>query len=484
MAAVAMIAALTTAVATGAIQPADGGAAPDAPEEEAAVPAPPAPPPAPRASRGPGPAGSLLIVEESHAVPLVHLEVAARSGSAGDPRGNEGLINLAAELARRGAAGKTREQLDQALDALGARLDVVVDPDSVRLVGEVLSRNLDAYLGLLADVVLRPDFTAAEFARTRREILAQLDEVRNDDRALCARFFERRLYGDHPYGRAPDGTEKSLARLTRAQAESRYRAAFAGKNLIFGAAGDVTPDELRSKVTRAFAGLRPGTATPPLTLRQPLLPEGWRIQLVDKPDRQQTQIMLGHGTVPASHPDFLPLTVAFAAFGGRGMRATLMDEVRTQRGLAYGAYMGLVARRGPSAARAWVYTATLRTVTTLKLVLRLYRRMMKDGIPADRIRFFQSFLAGAWAAEMDAPERRLGARVSAEIDGLPADHVDTYADRIKAVTPEQVAAAIKAHVRADNVAITLVASAPKLTKLLVRAGIDPDAIDTVRYDSY
>jgi zinc protease len=438
----------------------------------------------PRASRAPGPAGSLLIVDESHAVPLVHLELAARTGSADDPRGSEGLINLATELARRGAGGRSRQQIDESLDALGARLDVLVDPDSVRFTGQVLTRNLDAFVALLADLVLRPDFTAAEFARTRREIRAQLDEVRNDDRALCGRYFERRLYGDHPYGRAPDGTEKSLGRIRRQDAEGRFRGAFQGTNLVFGAAGDVTLDDFRAKVSRAFAGLRPGIPSPPPILRPPLPPEGGRIQIVDKPDRQQTQIMIGHATVPAAHPDFLPLTVAFGAFGGRGMKSTLMDELRTKRGLAYGAYMGLVPRRGPGAARAWVFTAAARTVTTLELVLRLYRRLMKDGVPAERVRFFQGFLAGANAPDMDAPERRLSARISAEIEGLPPDFVDTFAERIKAVTPAQVAAAIKSHVRANDLAITLVASAPALTKLLVASGIDRKAIDVVRYDSY
>src|SRR5439155_8301388 len=131
------------------------------------------------AARLPGPAGSIVLLDESHAVPLIHLEVAARTGSAGDPRGQEGLLNLAAELARRGAGGRSRQALDDALDALGGRIDVLVDPDSVRLVGMVLARNLDPFLALLADIVLRPDFDAAELTRTRREILAQLDEMRN-----------------------------------------------------------------------------------------------------------------------------------------------------------------------------------------------------------------------------------------------------------------------------------------------------------------
>ena len=123
-------------------------------------------------------------------------------------------------------------------------------------------------------------------------------------------------------------------------------------------------------------------------------------------------------------------------------------------------------------------------MTTLKLVLRLYRQLMKQGVPADRLRFFQNFLAGTYASDMDAPEHRLGARVSAELDGLPQDFVDTYVERIKAVTPEQVAAAIKTHVHADNLAITMVATADAVAKLLVNSGIDPTAIDIVKYDSY
>jgi zinc protease len=439
--------------------------------------------PALGATRTAGPAGSIILVDESHVIPIVHVEVAARSGSAGDPRFEEGLVNLAAELARRGAGGRSRAQMDEALDALGARIDAIVDVDSVRLQGHVLARNLEPFLKILADIVLRPDFKAAEFTRTRREILAQMDEMRNDDRTLCARYFDRRLYGDHPYGRAADGTAKSLARITREAAHARFKAAFTGNNLIFAAAGDVTPEAFKTAVGEAFAKLPPGTRNTG-DIRTPLTPDGWRIQLVDKPDRQQTQIMIGHATVPASHPDFLPLALAFAAFGGRGMKATLMDEIRTKRGLAYGAYMGLLPRRGPSAVRGWVYTGVDRTVTTLKLILRLYRKLMKDGVPAARLRFFQNFLAGTYASDMDAPERRLAARVSAELDGLPEDFVDTYVDRIKAITPDQVAAAIKTHVKADNLAITLVATADTLAKLLVKSGIDPNAIDIVKYDSY
>lgn len=431
-----------------------------------------------------GPAGSSIIVEESRATPLVYLMVATRSGSAADPRGKEGLTNLAGELARRGAAGRTRVEMDEAFDALGASLDVVVDPDSVRLVGHVLLDRLDDFLRLVADVITRPDFREDELERTRREILAQLDEMRNDDRTLCARYFARRLYGDHPYGRAADGTARTLARLRRDEAEARFRRIFVGRNLIFAAAGPLDTSDFQRRLAATFTNLREGPVPASPTIAAPAAPRGWRIQIVDKPDRQQTQMMWGHSGPPASHPDFLALQLAFASFGGQGMKSTLMDEVRTKRGLAYGAYMAPIARRGPGPVRGWVFSGTDRTVITLKLVLRLYRRFMTTKISAQRVRFFQSFLARHYASEIDPPDRRLAARVAAEVQGLPRDYVETFPARLRALTAEQVNAARAKHVRAEDLAITMVTTASSMTERLVKAGVDHGAIDVVSFDDY
>ena len=451
---------------------------------QAGPPTSPSPPAAPGARRAPGPAGSLLMVEETKGLPIVSLIIAARTGSASDPNGKEGLASLATELARRGAGGRPRAAIDDALDALGASLDVDVEPDSVRLAGQVLLRNLDPFLDILADVLLSPDFSEVELARTRDELLAHMEEARNDDRAVCGRFFERQLFGSHPYGHPPEGTAKSLPRIKRDDILEQHRRTFVGANLIFAATGGITLEDLGAKLAQRLRSLRPGPAPATPTLPAPVRPEGWRIQLVDKPDRQQTQIMFGHPALPAEHPDRLALQLAIASFGGRGMNATLMDEVRSKRGLAYGAYMNVVTRRGPSALRGWVFTARGRTVTTLKLVLRLFRKLRKDGISAERLRFFQGFVAGSYAADLDDPVRRLEGRVSAEVNGLPPDEVDTLPARIRALTPAEVAGAIERHLDPDHLTITLVATAETLVPLLVRAKIEEGAIDVVPFDSY
>jgi len=443
-------------------------------------------PAAPGVTRAPGPGGSLLIVESNRTVPLVHLVVASRSGSAADPRHREGLTNLAAEMALRGAGGKTREQLDGALDALGATLAVETQPDETRFEGEVLARNLDAYLALVADVLLRPTFAPAELARTKRELIAQIDELRTDDRALCARFFTHNVFGDHPYGHPPEGLPGALEVATAPEVSAHFKRHFVGRNLVIAVAGDVDAADFGARLARAFRGMRDLAAPPPdaLELRPPVPPRGWRIQLVDKPDRQQAQLMFGHPALRATDPDYLPLVIGLAAFGGHGMNATLMNEVRTKRGLAYGAYMTLGERRGVGAAAGWVFSGTDKTVATLKLVLKLYVALGEWGVTTDQVAFFRNFLIGSHASDMDAPAHRMDARVSAEIAGLPADWVDALPARLAAIKPAAVNAALKRHVHARDLAITMVASAPVMKKLLVGSRIKESDVDVVPWDGY
>jgi predicted Zn-dependent peptidase len=123
-------------------------------------------------------------------------------------------------------------------------------------------------------------------------------------------------------------------------------------------------------------------------------------------------------------------------------------------------------------------------VTTLKLALRLYVAFMEKGLSADDVAFFKRFVIGSHASEMDVPEHRLDARVGAEVAGLPADFVDTYAERLGALTPADVNAAIKRRVHAHDLAITMVATASVMKKLLVDAKVAESAIDVVPYDSY
>ena len=175
-----------------------------------------------RRARQAGPAGSLLIVEDDHSVPLVHVIVASRSGSAADPRHREGLTNLAAEWRCHGAGGRSRSEIDEALDALGGTLRsdrAGRHPVRGRGAG-AQPRRLPGYRQRHPDP---PDLRAGRARPHAPGGRGQIDESRNDDRLLCGRFFMRNVYGDHPYGHPLDGLPASLDAATAAETAAHFR---------------------------------------------------------------------------------------------------------------------------------------------------------------------------------------------------------------------------------------------------------------------
>ena len=436
------------------------------------------------ATRVDGPAGSLVLVEENHDLPLVRVQVAVRIGAGDDAPERDGLTNYASELMVRGAGGRTRAEIDAAFDALGTSLDVSSDYDGVTFDLTVLEEKLEPALVLLADVILRPDFPRGEADKLKRELLASLDELRDDDGSLVRRYFTRALYGTHPYGRTVIGTETSIGALSLDDARAWHRRALVGAQMIFGVAGDVDAGVAAQAIARHFAALPAGGsgepgARPPVSRRR-----GMRLTLVDKPERTQSQILMGQPAPRWHEPDFLALQVATTAFGGT-FTARLMDEVRSKRGLSYGASARVGQGRGAKALVAHVFPSLEQTPETLELVLRLWRDWVADGVSEREVEFARGYLAKSFAFSVATPEDRLELRTALELASMPRDFADTFAARVSKVERADANRALQRHLTPGDLEIAIVSTADELMPTLENAKLlDGITVDVVPYDQY
>ena len=440
--------------------------------------------------------GADYLLEENHDLPLCRVQLTLRTGAETDvvrpasgehpASGGSGIVgqcNFATELWRRGAGGRTRAQLDEEVDRLGATLQVVSFHDQVLFEVAALSEKIDAACGLLADVVLRPEFPPDEAERLRRELHASLDDMRDDDASLMHRFFSRALYGDHPYGRPVGGTAESIDELSVPAAQAWHRHYMTRGNLVLGAAGDLTTDQLETLLSRHFAGLPSGPRRDEPLPKAPKL-RGIRVLIVDKPERTQSQILIGHLAPAWRDPNYLPLYVATTAFGGT-FTARLMDEVRSKRGLSYGASARVGSGRGVRAFAINVFPSAEQTAETIELILRLITEWAQDGLRPGELEFAQSFLQKNHAFSIQTPEDRLGLRTRLHICDMPLDHVTTFPARVAAVTAEQVRTAIAEQIHPQDLLITLVATAKTILPSLQAVPALRDAtFEVVPYDSY
>jgi zinc protease len=408
--------------------------------------------------------GALLLVEPAHAVPLVSIVLAFRSGSAVDPPGKDGLARIAMRMLRRGCEGMTSEQIDFRIDVLGGEMAVDTSASTVAIHAQVISRNLDAFIELMAKLVATPTFPEDELARLKRETVAEIIESRDNDRAVAQKAFQRALFQGHPYGRNAGGTTGSVAGLTRDDVAAFYRRYVVRGNVVVGLAGDVTPEQATQVAGRLVAAVAPGAPTAD-EVPEPVMTPGRHLVVVDKPDRTQTQILVGTlGTSPRD-PDHVPLVVANAVFGGT-FTSRLMREVRSKRGWSYGASARTVIDRRRQAWIMWTFPAAEDAPPCLKLTVELMEAWVKDGVTPREVAFIQRYLVRSHAFDIDTAPKRLHQALDVELLGLPADYYTGWTDHVKAVTVASANEAVKTRISVDNLLSVVVGTASQILEPL------------------
>lgn len=405
-----------------------------------------------------GPRGSTVVVEHSADIPMAWMTIAVRGGAAADPDGTEGFARHMVQLARRGAGKRDRAQLDEAVDQLGATLGFSTQRDSTSLIGISLSRNFDELVRLAADVLARPRMDRDEHDKLLRETKANLDEVRDDDSSIAARFFNLYCVPGHPYGRSIMGTESSLERIELEAIAAGYRASVVPSNLIIGFAGDVDTERAMALAEILVADLDDAQAPSLPNVSAPTVPTGRRLYLIDKPERSQSQILMGHLGPRYGCDESLAFTFVETVFGGT-FTSRLMQEIRVKRGWSYGAGCALKRSRGANFFQIYLAPAAQVTPEALTLTMSMYADLVAQrSVTADEFAFVRKYLAGSIAFSRATARQRLRTRLRNEVFGLPRDYSDRLPERIQEVTIDQVHAVTERWMRPEDAITVLVAT--------------------------
>ncbi len=424
--------------------------------------------------------GALALLEASQALPLVSIVVSLRSGAGADPDGRGGLARIATRMLRRGCEGLAAEQIDFRIDLLGAEMTVDTSTSTVAIHAQVIARNLDPFVDLLARLLGTPTFPEDELERLKRETVAEIVEARDSDRVVAQKALQRTFFEGHPYGRNPGGTTRSVEAIARADVLAFYRRHVVKGNAVIGLSGAISPERAVEVARRLVAVLPAGGATTDAT-PEPAARPGRRLLVVDKPERTQTQILVATmGTSPHDE-DHAPLIVGNAVFGGT-FTSRLMREVRSKRGWSYGASARVSIDRRRQAWVMWTFPAATDAAPCLRLTLDLMRTWVDGGVTPREVSFISRYLVRSHAFEIDTAQKRLHQALDVELLGLPADYHSGWVDQVRAVTSESANAAIKRRIHPDDVLAVVVGTASSILDPL-RAAVDDLAdVQVVPFD--
>ena len=408
--------------------------------------------------------GLKILFAERATIPVVEMDLLLNAGYATDQLTSPGTAQLALNMLDEGTQRRNTIQISDELDAIGANLGAGCGLDAAHVSINTLKEHLDKALDIYADIILNPSFPETEFARVQKQTLAGIKRAKTEPNAMAGRVFPELVYGKgHPYA-APSGgagTEPSVAKLTVADLKNFHRTWFKPNNATLVVVGNTTLAELTPKLERLFQDWKAGE-TPALNPPAVALPTQSTIYLMDRPGSQQSVIMAGHLMPPRANPDEIALETLNFILGGT-FTSRINMNLREDKHWTYGARTGISSAKG---ARVLTVSASVQGDKTKESMIEIDKELrgIADARPATPEELHKAVtdktlrLTGRWET-MGSVSSSIAEMVKF---GLPEDYFQTYADKILALTRDDLVRIGKAQVHPGNLIWVVVGDRSKI----------------------
>lgn len=386
-------------------------------------------------------------------VPVISFKFAFRGGASVDPMGKEGRAEMVSGLLDEGAGDMTSQVFQRALEDIAARIRFSSSTDRFRGSLRTLSVNRDEAFRLLALAVNKPRFDAKPVERIRAQIIAGLRSALQDPDTIATRAWYGMVFPDHPYGRPNGGTIESVKAITAddlREFPSRY---FVREDLVVGVAGDITAEELKTRLDQVFGRLPANGAGVSV---EDTKPAAIGKQVVVERDIPQSVVLFGHAGIARADPDWYTAYVMMQVLGGGGLSSRLTEEVREKRGLAYSVYSYLNPYDHSALIMGGVATANARVAESLKVIRAEWQRMADYGLTAEELASTKTYINGSFPLRLDSTRRIAGMLLAVQINRLGIDYLNRRDALMNNVTSDDIKRVAKRLLRADELTVVVV----------------------------
>jgi zinc protease len=414
-----------------------------------------------------------LIVSERHGLPLVSFSINFLGGANQfEPADRTGLAGITSAMMTEGTKTRTGDQLSDALQLLGTSVNTSIGGEEGSIGFVSTTRNFEATLAILADMMLNSTFPPEALERLRGRTLVGLAQAKDQPTIIGSQVFSRVLYGSaHPYGRV--ATEASIKAITRDDVVTFEKTYFQPGRAIITVVGDVEPDKIARALERALeqwkkAGDKPSFDYPKLPELRPAT-----IYLVDKPGAAQSVVTIGLPGPPRNTPDYFALQVLNHILGGQ-FQSRLNANIREQKGYSYGVNSSFTYGRGPGAFRAGGSIFTAKTDAALVEFVKEFKGILGERpITDEELQTAKDSLIQGLPQRFASVSAIGNSITTLMMQGLPEDYYQNYAKAISAVTKEDVMRVAKKYVDLNHLAIVVVGDRASVQAPLKATGIAP-----------
>lgn len=381
-----------------------------------------------------------------------------------------GLSTFIGEMMLGGTKTRTKDQLDQEIDFIGANISA----SSTSVSATSLKKHQGKVLELMADVLFNPIFPQAELDKLKKQSLTGLATTKDDPQAISSRLSRAVVFGkNHPYGETE--TEKTINNITLEDVKAYYQTYFKPNIAYLAIVGDMDKAEAQKVVKQYFGTWKKGVV-PTFTYPMPVRAAKQAVALVDRSSSVQSVIDVTQPVkMKIGDPDYISSRLLNQILGG-GSASRLFMNLREDKGFTYGAYSSIDADKLVGTISA---SASVRTEVTDSAVYEFIyeiKNLVEKGVTQEELDKAKAELAGSFGRSLEQPGTVANFALNTARYNLPKDYYATYLQKLNSYTVADINAAAIRLIEPDKFVITTVGNGAEIKEKLAQFG------EVVEYD--
>jgi len=330
-------------------------------------------------------------------------------GSRHEPQEQSGIAHFVEHMLFKGTATRTAEDIAQTIDSIGGQMDAFTAKEYASYYIKVLDEHLPLAVDVLSDIVMNPGFSPDDIEREKKVVLEEIKMVEDTPDDLVHELFTESFWQNHPLGRPILGTKDTVDALNQDALRRYFSTSYTAPNLIVAAVGNVTHDQVKTLIAKAFEKLP--TTTQPISDAPPMVVP--RITIRNK-ELEQSHVCLGTVSYRQDHADRYSSYVMNTVLGG-SMSSRLFQNVREKRGLAYAVFSGLSAYRDAGSMTIYDGCANDAVSELIDVVIAELRRMKDEPMSESELRRAKDHLKGSLMLNLESTSSRMSHLARQEI---------------------------------------------------------------------
>lgn len=407
--------------------------------------------------------GLTIIVVENKKLPRVSFSLVVDR----DPivEGDKaGYVGLAGDLLRQGTNKRSKDQLDQEIDFIGARLFT----GSANVFAAGLSKYQEQLVELMADVALNPSFPQEEFDKLKKQSLSGIENAKDDPNSLSGRIFNQSLYGSaHPYGELD--SDLSIENVTIDDCKNYYNTYWAPNKTYITVVGNIKARKAK-KLIKKYFGEWQSKEVPSSTYPDAPVYDGTVVNVVNRNSSVQTVLSIGNTIdLKPGDPNIVKLRVANQILGG-GSMGRLFQNIREDKAFTYGAYSNYSSDKLLGSFSAGASVRNEVTDSAIVEFIKEFERLQTEEVSAEVLQAAKNNINGSFGRSLESPQTIASFALNIQRYNLPEDYYQNYLKRLEQVTAADVMEAAKKYINTQNLVITAVGKGGEIAPTLEKFG--------------